>query len=64
MRGTIHLQFVFGQLSLFNKTVLHIEKTSLNATEVVYEPKSLKTILQERKEKCFIAHGGNYWYGN
>jgi hypothetical protein len=48
----------------FNKTVLHIEKTSLSATEVVCEPKSLKTILQERKENCFIPHGGNYWYGN
>jgi hypothetical protein len=30
--------------------VLQREKTSLSATDVVYELKNLKTILQERKE--------------
>lgn len=55
--GEMYFWFVHGQLSLFNKVTLQMEKTRISATEVSLEMNSFKTNLQERLEKQFIPQG-------
>ena len=55
--GEIYLRFVHGQLSLFNKTILTMEKTNATATDIVLEINRLKTNLRERRDNVFIPHG-------
>ena len=54
--GEIYLRFVHGQLGLFNKTFLTMEKTNATATDIVLEVNKLKTNLRERRDKDFIQH--------
>ena len=53
----IYLRFVHGQLGLFNKTILSMEKTNASATDIVLEINKLKTNLRERQDNVFIPHG-------
>ena len=55
--GEIYLWFVGGQLGLFNKTILTMEKTNATATDIVLEINKLKTNLRERRDNVFISHG-------
>lgn len=52
--GELYLNFVFGQLNLFNSTILKIEKDNISASEVFRELKNLKMLLRERREHKFI----------
>jgi len=46
--GEICLWFVYGQLGLFNKTTLTMEKTKATATDIVLEIKKLKTNFKRK----------------
>ena len=52
--GEMYLQFVCGQLRLFNQAILRMEKTNITATEVACELQNLKQSLSDRKENQFI----------
>jgi hypothetical protein len=46
--GEMCLWFVHGQLNLFNKTILAMEKTKASATDTVIELEKLRTNFEER----------------
>lgn len=52
--GEMYLWFVRGQLTLFNKTILAMEKTAASATDIVIELENLKHNLQERRDNKFV----------
>lgn len=52
--GELYLNFVSGQLNLFNSAILKVEKNNISATEVICELKNLKMIIHERRENKFI----------
>ena len=53
--GEIYLWFIYGQLGLFNKTILTMEKKKATATDIVLA--KLKANLRERQDNVFIPHG-------
>lgn len=56
-RGEVFLWFVHGQLGLFNKTILGMEKNKSSAIDVVHALEQLKNNLVERRESNFIPYG-------
>ncbi|GBM17956.1 hypothetical protein AVEN_111102-1 [Araneus ventricosus] len=52
--GELYLWFVHGQLALFNKAILGMEKDNTTAFEVAEAHKALKRNLTERKALNFI----------
>lgn len=56
-RGEMYMWFVHGQLSLFNKTVLSMEKDKSSATDVASALSNLKTMLEERRDNNFVPMG-------
>lgn len=55
--GEMFLWFVHGQLTLFNKTILALEKSKSSATDVAHLLQLLKENLKERKESNFVPQG-------
>lgn len=56
-RSEMYMWFVHGQLSLFNKTVLSMEKDKSSATDVASALSNLKTMLEERRDNNFVPMG-------
>lgn len=53
----VYLRFVHGQLNLFSKTTLKMERQNISATEVANELDLLKMNVKERKDNSLIPHG-------
>lgn len=53
-KGELYMCFVHGQLALFNKAILAMEKDNATASDVAESHKSLKKNLTERKASNFI----------
>ncbi|GBL97382.1 hypothetical protein AVEN_170495-1 [Araneus ventricosus] len=62
--GELYLWFVHGQLALFNKAILGMEKDNTTAFEVAETHKALKRNLTERKASNFIPTGAKNTYRN
>ncbi|GBM08594.1 hypothetical protein AVEN_52439-1 [Araneus ventricosus] len=63
-RGDLYLWFVHGQLALFNKVILGIEKDNTTAFEVAEAHEALKRNPTERKASNFISMGAKNIYRN
>ncbi|GBN63276.1 hypothetical protein AVEN_72779-1 [Araneus ventricosus] len=62
--GELYLWLGHGQLALFNKAILGMEKDSTTAFEVAEAHKALKRNLTERKASNFIPMGAKDIYMN
>lgn len=53
----MYLWFVHGQLHLFSKTILKMERQDICATDVASELDLLKMNMKERKDNSIIPQG-------